>query len=153
MVNINSEIERVCSLIAQVYRDTLKSQDAVASGELVNFKQTCSFDGRWFEVTFLLPDYWKYIENGTKPHWPPVDAIKKWIQIKPVVPRAYNGKVPTTEQLAFLIGRKIAEDGTKPRHSLQKALDASESLIEQLEDLIVEQLETKINDDIENVLS
>jgi hypothetical protein len=60
-----------------------------------------------------LMDYWRYIEMDTVPHWPPRDAILKWIQVKPVLPRPMkNGKLPTPEQLAFLISRKIAVFGT-----------------------------------------
>ena len=50
----------------------------------------------------------------TEPHWPPPSAILKWIMAKPVLPRPMkNGKLPTPQQLAFLIGRKIAVFGTE----------------------------------------
>ena len=40
--------------------------------------------------------------------------IKKWILVKPVKPYpTANGKLPTVDQLTFLISRKIRLNGTK----------------------------------------
>ena len=80
---------------------------------------------RGYEVTMTLNDYWKYVENDTKPHFPPPDAILRWIQIKPIIPRPDElGRKPTENQLAFLIGRKISQEGTKGSHDLEKTKDA-----------------------------
>lgn len=77
-----------------------------------------------YDVTFDLPSYWKYIEHGTRPHWPPYSAIRQWIDIKPVIPRpGKNGKLPTPDQLTFLIRRKIAAVGTKGTEDLTTARD------------------------------
>jgi hypothetical protein len=45
-----------------------------------------------------LPEYWKYVEDGRKSgKYPPLETIKKWIEVKPVLPRPLaNGKLPTT---------------------------------------------------------
>lgn len=74
-----------------------------------------------YEVKLTLNDYWKYVEEGTKPHWPPPKAILKWVQIKPVIPQPYNGRIPSEKSLAFLISRKIAREGTKGTHDLAQA--------------------------------
>lgn len=77
-------------------------------------------------VTFDLPSYWKYVENDTRPHWPPYEAIAKWIEVKPVIPRpGRNGRIPTPKQLNYLIRRKIATEGTTGTHDLEKAVSAS----------------------------
>ena len=56
-----------------------------------------------------MADYWKFVEEDTKPHWPPLDAILSWIRVKPIIPRPdANGKIPTPATLAFLIGRAMA---------------------------------------------
>ena len=76
-------------------------------------------------VTITLADYWKYVEDDTKPHWPPVSAILEWIRVKPVIPRPDSrDRIPKPEQLAYLIGRKIAKEGTEGSHDL--ALSATE---------------------------
>lgn len=83
-----------------------------------------SVDGTTYTVSLNLQDYWKYVEEGTRPHWPPRDAILRWVEIKPVIPRPdANGRIPTTEQLAFLISRKIAKKGTTGTHDLQETTD------------------------------
>ncbi len=72
-----------------------------------------------FEVTMTLKDYWKYVEDDTRPHFPPPSAIMRWVEIKPIIPRPFdNGRIPTQKQLAYLIGRKIADVGTKGSHDL-----------------------------------
>ena len=74
-----------------------------------------------YEVKLTLNDYWKYVEEDTKPHFPPREAILRWVQIKPVIPRPYNGRIPSEKSLAFLISRKIAREGTKGTHDLAQA--------------------------------
>lgn len=85
--------------------------------------QVVAGDRAW-EVTMTLNDYWKYVESDTRPHWPPVDKILEWVEIKPVIPRPdSNGRIPSPKSLAFLIGRSIAKYGTKGSHDLEKTKD------------------------------
>lgn len=77
-----------------------------------------------YEVTMTLNDYWKYVEDDTRPHFPPPNKILEWVEIKPVIPRPLaNGKIPSPKQLAFLISRAISEHGTKGSHDLQQVKD------------------------------
>ena len=78
-----------------------------------------------FTVSLKLNRYWEYVEEGTKPHWPPPPAILNWVEVKPVIPRPDgNGKIPSPKSLAYLIGRKIARYGTEGTHDLQRTKDA-----------------------------
>lgn len=84
-----------------------------------------TMDGRAFTASLNMNYYWKYLEEGTRPHWPPSSAILNWVQIKPVIPRPDgNGRIPTQRQLAFLISRKIAEHGTEGTHGFETAREA-----------------------------
>ena len=96
-----------------------------ATGNLsLNQKHYFVFDGRYYRIYLQLEDYWKYLEYGTKPHFPPVDKIAEWIRIKPVLPRPNaKGKLPTQKQLVFMIARSISIKGTKPTHTLQQTID------------------------------
>ena len=77
-----------------------------------------------YEVTMTLNDYWKYVEDDTRPHFPPVSKILEWVNIKPVLPRPdRNGRIPSPQSLAFLIGRAISEHGTKGSHDLRDTKD------------------------------
>lgn len=108
-----------------------------ASGELLNsVRWGMRVNGRTYEVTLSLAEYWKYVEGGaqgreTSPfgavyaaHWPPVSAIREWIDIKPVIPRpGRNGRIPTKDQLAFLISRNIARHGIEPFPALSRTVE------------------------------
>lgn len=80
--------------------------------------------GTTYSAVLRLQEYWKYVEYGTKPHWPPPAAIARWIEIKPVQPYPDSrGRIPTPKQLTYLISRKIARFGTKGTHELQQTKD------------------------------
>lgn len=104
------------------YKDVLANNGHIASKDLVNsIKTEVKVGDAAYEVTMTLKDYWKYVENDTRPHFPPPSALIRWIEVKPVIPRPMaNGKLPTTKQLAYLIGRKIATEGTTGTHDLEK---------------------------------
>lgn len=107
------------------YKDVLANNDHIASRQLVDSIRTQVVVGESaYEVTITLADYWKYVENDTRPHFPPPSAILKWIEVKPVIPRPdASGRIPTPKQLAFLISRKIAREGTKGTHDLAQTKD------------------------------
>lgn len=108
------------------YVDQLAKHDRHASGNLMStVRAEVEVNGTRYAAVLYLQDYWKYVEEGTEPHWPPRQAILDWIKIKPVIPRPDNrGRIPTPEQLAFLISRKISREGTEGSHDLQTAEDA-----------------------------
>jgi hypothetical protein len=102
-------------------------------------------DQAW-TVSIKLNDYWKYIESGTKPHWPPPSAILRWVQVKPVIPRPdAKGRIPSQKSLAFLIGRKISKEGTEGSHDFQ---DARTATIERFRERIAE----AVGHDFENYI-
>ena len=106
-------------------------------------------DGYSFTASLRLKDYWIFVEEDTAPHWPPQDAIRRWVEIKPVIPRPdASGRIPTPKSLAFLIARRMAglspsglPGGTKGTHDLQKAKDA---IIPMYMDEIAEALRTDV---------
>lgn len=112
--------------VRQGYMDELLQHDRKATGTLLDsVTAIVDVQGDVYEVKLQLADYWKYVEEGTAPHWPPRKAILDWIKAKPVIPRPDSkGRIPSQESLAFLISRKIARVGTEGSHDLQKTLDA-----------------------------
>ena len=117
-------IKEITNLFAAALKDKLEENGSNATHQLSNsIKDIVKFDGKYLTVYIQLEDYWKWVENGRKAgKFPPVDAIKKWITIKPVIPRGKNGKVPTENQLAYLIGRKIAREGTRANPFLEPTI-------------------------------
>lgn len=108
------------------YVDQLAKHDRHASGNLMStVRAEVEVNGTRYAAVLYLQDYWKYVEEGIEPHWPPRQAILDWIKIKPVIPRPDDkGRIPTPKQLAFLISRKISREGTEGSHDLQTAEDA-----------------------------
>ncbi len=117
-------IKEITNLFAAALKDKLEENGSNATHQLSNsIKDIVKFDGKYLTVSIQLEDYWKWVENGRKAgKFPPVDAIKKWITIKPVIPRGKNGKVPTENQLSYLIGRKIAREGTRANPFLEPTI-------------------------------
>lgn len=126
------------------------------NGELMKFTWVTEYNGNLFELYFNLPDYWQYAENGRRPgKFPPPDAILKWIQFKRLVPRpGRDGKLPSTNQLVYLISRKIALEGTKGKHIFKKTLDDPnlDKLADKLVELITAEFEKEIEKEIQNII-
>ena len=123
--NLEKVLEEYGRELRNKYQDSLINNDRIASGELLN---SCEYiiqkDSYSISVSLQLAEYWKYVEWDTKPHWPPVDKILEWVKIKPVLPNSgSDGKLPTPEQLTFLIGRKIAKEGTKGSNDLHQSIE------------------------------
>lgn len=79
--------------------------------------------------------------------FPNIDAIKKWIQVKPVIPTVQsNGKIPTLNQLTYLISRKIARDGIEPKYYLNNTLDEID--LKPLEEGITRSLEQQLDNEL-----
>ena len=116
-------LERYAKEFIELYKVNLAMSGRPASGRLSNsLNYKVSIGTNVYAVDISLLDYWKYIESGTRPHWPPVSAIREWIKVKPVIPRPMaNGKLPTESQLAFLIGRKISRVGTEGINDFERA--------------------------------
>ena len=140
-------INRIAEELAQSYRQQLSADGKNASGTLSNTSSyLVNYDGKILKISLLLEDYWKYVENDTKPHFPPIDKIRDWIRVKPVLPMARNGKLPTENQLAYLIARKISKVGTTGSHSLKSTIDKSNiynKVINEIKNQIIEKLNSK----------
>jgi hypothetical protein len=112
--------------VRNLYQDRLILHDRIASGELLNSVDNVrvEVEGTTYEVKLDLAKYWRYVEMDTEPHWPPKGALLEWIHWKISMPRPMkNGKLPTPEQLDYLIRRKIAVFGTKGHPDLTDSVE------------------------------
>lgn len=120
--------EKYAKLIFDKYIEL--SEPSRASGELQNsatwrVEETATT----YNIIFNLEDYYYYVEVGRKAgSFPNLDAIKRWIDQKPILPRPYvlkSGKqvLPTKNQIAFLIGRKIQDEGIEGKYYIEQAVD------------------------------
>lgn len=128
----DNELKQLVGQLLQKYKEQLEEKNINASGKLSNTASySIEVEGDQIAIYFNLEDYWKYVEYGRHAgKMPPVDKIAEWIRVKKIVPRAKNGKVPTTQQLAYAISTKIARVGTNGRHALWKATNLNDSIID-----------------------
>lgn len=141
-------LERYGKEFIELYKLNLVQSGRPASGKLAeSLSYRVNLGTNVYAVDISLLEYWKYIENGTRPHFPPVSAIREWIRVKPVIPRPFeNGKLPTESQLAFLIARKISRVGTEGINDFQRANDEVFARMEMsLAEAVTEDLQRQVS--------
>ena len=141
-------LERYGKEFIELYKLNLVQSGRPASGKLAeSLSYHVNLGANVYAVDISLLEYWKYIENGTRPHFPPVSAIREWIRVKPVIPRPFsNGKLPTESQLAFLIARKISRVGTEGINDFQRANDEVFARMEMsLAEAVTEDLQRQVS--------
>ena len=145
----------------EIYKYQISLGGKNASRNLVNtIKSNVVVGENAYEVTLTLQEYWKYIEGGRKGKtssppgakykaaFPPVDAILNWILVKPVLPRpSADGKMEKLrpKSLAYLIGRKIEQEGIEPHPALKTTQ-------EELMKMYRERLSAALGHDVENYI-
>lgn len=143
-----SNIEKIANRVVELYRNELDKQGINASGTLYrNTKSRVELNGTQLIVYLNLEDYYKFVEDGRGPgKFPPIDAIEKWIKIKPIIPEPINGRVPDTRQLAFLIARKISREGFEGRKPISNIINSPElqNVIQSIKNEIVRQLKQQL---------
>lgn len=132
-------------------QDSYINDDRIATGDLLNsVEYIIEKDDRQIEVSLQLEEWWKYVEEDTKPHFPPPDAMLNYIKAKPVLPKQdRNGKLPTPNQLAYLIGRKISEVGTTGTHNVR---DTVRLMNERYEEKIGQAISEDINNELDVII-
>lgn len=144
------KIQLITNQIVELYKEQLDSKGIPASGTLGDTASVeVEMNGTKLVVSLNLEHYWRYVEYGRKPgKMPPIDNIEDWIRVKPVVPNAMNGKVPTSRQLAFMIARKIGREGIPARRPLEATVysDGFESVIDAIKAEITKQLSQTLLD-------
>jgi hypothetical protein len=142
--------------IANQFAEALRvafSTDSATGTLANNIRSVVKYDGKYFTLDLDTVDYFKYANDGRKAgKFPPLDDIKRWIKVKSILPTPLkNGKLPTENQLAYLIGRKIALRGTQGNHLLEKTEDSfqiEKKVINALYDEIDKIIDKSIDDEI-----
>lgn len=99
------------------------------AAQSVRYALTPTSDG--LTLTVYAVGYILSLEFGRKPgKFPPLQAIKDWIKVRRIVPKPdSNGRIISQDSLAYLIGRKIQQQGTilhrqgKPSRILADVID------------------------------
>lgn len=122
----------------------------ISSGDLYNSIEVefaTDFDNGGLQLEVSMAEYGKYVDEGRLPgveikktrlsklgktitftsytKFPPLSAIKNWVQQKP----ALTAPNLTTDQRAFLAARSIARDGIFPTEFIKKAVENVEEKV------------------------
>jgi len=73
-------LNKVGSAIVKAMQEELESNGSVGSGNLKNNITYNLPDA--YSVQVVMPLYGKFVDEGTKPHMPPVSSIEKWAEAK-----------------------------------------------------------------------
>lgn len=94
-----------------------KGYNRVASGALLSSIRTTTepnSNHSVYKVFLHHKDYLKYIENGTRPHYPPIKPLVTWVKEKRIpTGDGKKGHLPTEKQVAYMVQRKIGREGTQ----------------------------------------
>lgn len=132
---------------ANAYKAELIAEGKRATGELINsVRGEVVIQNDTYSAVLNVADYYKYVEWGRKRggKMPPISAILKWVQVKPVIarPNTLTGRVPTQQQLAWAIAKSIQQNGIEPTYSLRETNNATFNAFEQrLKDALTADLE------------
>lgn len=151
-------LERYGNIIVNKYKDNLRKVDAVASGKLLNSARPSDVrvDDDSLTLEMIVEDYWEWIEYGrpkTKNGGTGVvlSKIKQWIRDKGIRREKRISKktgkeyLPTEKGLAYLITRKIHNEGYNGRRPLGMSID---EIKQQMYVELEEAIQKDLNDDI-----
>lgn len=141
-MTVEEVLNRYGQDLVQAMKDALHAKDAYASGQLesmMDYDVEATADG--YTLYLVAPDYLKWLDQGTRPHWAPIEPLQRWVWAKGIVPEERNGKLPTVEQLPYMIQHGIAEHGTEGIHQVNAVANmVLDRWIDQLEDAMLEDL-------------
>lgn len=125
--NLTAVLERFAVELEAEYKNNLRQSGRMATGQLHDTAKCEVVKGEYL-VVFHLQDYWKYVEGGRPKTMSGGSGelrrkILEWLEVKHILPKPQNGKLPTPKQLAYLISRKIHKEGYKGTQDLSKATD------------------------------
>lgn len=129
--HLEQALKDYADAIRDQYKDNLERDNRRATGQLISSINTkIVIDGNEYEIQLQLEDYWYYIDEGRKPTTattPSIPTLQEcildWIRVKQILPHPdKNGKLPTEEQLSYMIANKIHREGYEGTHDLEDAL-------------------------------
>lgn len=154
-INTDNFIKQCLNQLAERYKATLKEDGKAATGKLVNTVQCIAeVNGQYVEISFLLQDYWRYVENGRRAGapMPPISAILDWIRVKHIAVSS-TGKAKTTQQLAFVIAKSISEKGIAPTKALDSTMKQSDPIISKIVENLQNQISAVVDEDLKQAVS
>lgn len=119
--NLRKALELVAEEFADRYQNKLIGADKLATEKLAtNISYTIHIDDKTYDIVLNLKEYWKYVEYGRRKgaKRPPIKAIRDWIEVKGILPRATDklSLEQAKRALPYAIANSISKNGIKPTY-------------------------------------
>ena len=143
---IQSILYQVAYDVAWDYQTELRNQGISATGALANVDFEVTIGENSYGISLILQDYWKNVEYGRRPgKFPNLTKLQEWIQVRQILPRPMaNGKLPTENQLTYMIGNSIKEKGIQPKPALANALQKNATHLNKIKEAVSKSLDKEI---------
>ena len=146
LIEVRKVLTEYKTRFEELIKTKIQEKDKIASGNLLaSISTKIEVDGSVYTVILNSLNYLKYLETGTKPHWPPTEPILRWVKDKRLPTRELTGdkSLPTEKQLTYLVCRKIAKEGTEKNYIIAET-------IEELNEIYLKRLQEALEIDIYN---
>ena len=148
LIEVRKVLTEYKTKFEELIKTKIQEKDKIASGNLLaSISTKIEVDGSVYTVILNSLNYLKYLETGTKPHWPPTEPILKWVKDKRLPTRELTGdkSLPTEKQLTYLVRRKISKEGTEKNFIIAET-------IEELNEIYLKRLQEALAIDIFNAI-
>ena len=148
LIEVRKVLTEYKTKFEELIKTKIQKKDKIASGNLLaSISTKIEVDGSVYTVILNSLNYLKYLETGTKPHWPPTEPILQWVKDKRLPTRELTGdkSLPTEKQLTYLVRRKIAKEGTEKNFIIAET-------IEELNEIYLKRLQEALAIDIFNAI-
>ena len=148
LIEVRKVLTEYKTRFEELIKTKIQEKDKIASGNLLaSISTKIEVDGSVYTVILNSLNYLKYLETGTKPHWPPTEPILRWVKDKRLPTRELTGdkSLPTEKQLTYLVCRKIAKEGTEKNFIIAET-------IEELNEIYLKRLQEALAIDIFNAI-
>ena len=134
----NEQLDRIGERMIVRMKNYLRREGKEASGELINSLEYEVVNRRLiFRAT---AKHAIYVHEGSKGHWAPPGALRKWVQSVGFAPQL------SIESRDYLARKAIAEGPTRATPFIQDPLDEqADALAQQLETQIIRDLQQEAN--------
>lgn len=138
--NLYKVLDEFADYFVRTAQDKIQANGSIAIGTL-NSTMEISFNNDYLSVKISLQEYWRYLDEGTKPHMPPVDAIRQWVEVKL--------NVPDVERVSWAVAKTIAKKGTEAQPFME---DSKNEAYQHFEAAISYAIEADIAEYLEDTL-
>lgn len=154
--NLESVLQEYCNRFEALYKQKLQEDGRMATGDLINsVRLSIEVGEENISCILNVEDYYYYVENGRGAgRFPPIQKIIQWVEAKGIQPYpTSDGRLPTTPQLAYLIGRKIANEGYEGKPSLANTIEELNTIYTlKLQEALIDDFVTYMEGELKDVL-